>query len=103
MLLSLSGCATTEKVNEQARQKAAAEAAQDALEAAEEMVQIIAQRPPMPDYCRFKVQSDVRLEDRLDVAVDKLDRALTKANNRITYCARWADAVEANLADVKTP
>ncbi|MEO0485260.1 MAG: hypothetical protein AAF092_05055 [Pseudomonadota bacterium] len=47
--------------------------------------------PDYPEDCRRTARGDVQTGDRLDVAVLKLDDALTRQNARTRRCAAWYD------------
>jgi len=56
--------------------------------------------PALPEDCRFLTRAGVQEGDRLDVALLKIDRALSRQNARITRCAEWYDQLRAGLMDV---
>lgn len=45
--------------------------------------------PPYPASCSKTVNSNIKRGDRLDIALDKTDIALSSANNIIRRCANW--------------
>lgn len=53
--------------------------------------------PPLPDDCRVLSRAGVQEGDRLDVALLKIDRALTRQNMRTTRCAEWYNHLRAGL------
>jgi len=53
--------------------------------------------PPLPEDCRALSRAGVQEGDRLDVALLKIDRALTRQNMRTTRCAEWYDQLRAGL------
>ncbi len=53
--------------------------------------------PPLPEDCRTLSRASVQEGDRLDVALLKIDRALTRQNMRTTRCAEWFDQLRAGL------
>lgn len=94
----LSGCGTlTDRLDAAARKQAEAgvvDAALASIEAERELGRVL---PDMPAECRRVVTSGVRAGDRLDVAVLKLDRALTTANGRVVNCSAWYADLRARL------
>ncbi|WHP69104.1 hypothetical protein [Phaeobacter inhibens] len=53
--------------------------------------------PELPEDCRRQSRSGVRVGDRLDVAVLKVDAALSGQNARTSRCANWYDHLRAGL------
>ncbi len=53
--------------------------------------------PPLPEDCRALSRAGVQAGDRLDIALLKIDRALTRQNMRTTRCAEWFDQLRAGL------
>lgn len=53
--------------------------------------------PPQPAGCGEPERSGVRAGDRLDAALLKTDRALTRANDKGATCARWYDALRGTV------
>lgn len=53
--------------------------------------------PALPEDCRALSRAGVQEGDRLDVALLKIDRALTRQNMRTTRCAEWYDQLRAGL------
>ncbi len=53
--------------------------------------------PPLPEDCRAQSRAGVQAGDRLDIALLKIDRALTRQNMRTTRCADWFDQLRAGL------
>jgi hypothetical protein len=78
--LFLSGCATVDS-----RLKDAADR-QGVLAAGRSI-------PDLPGECRKRERSGVLKGDPLDTALIKTDRALGRANARVTRCAEWHDQV----------
>ena len=80
MMLCCAACAPTDsaRVAEAAAQKAVLEA--DRL-------------PDLPADCRKQERAGLSQGERLDVAVLKLDAALTRQNARGERCAAWFDRV----------
>jgi len=89
------GCATAEsQLNQAARDKAAAVEERSAFAVAEEAAK--QPLPPLPDDCRRKEYSGVKIGERLDIALLKTDAALTRANSRVLRCAGFYDEVKAS-------
>lgn len=89
--LFLTSCATDDKqsrINNAASEKAKSEQVGKSLEVANEL-------PDQPADCRIVEKSSVINGDRLDVALLKTDKALTKANNRVRRCYTWYDNLRA--------
>jgi hypothetical protein len=80
MTLLLIGCAT---VDDQLKDAAGR---QGVLAAGRSM-------PDLPADCRKRERSGVRIGDPLDTALIRTDRALGRANARVTRCAAWYDQV----------
>ena len=79
------GCAVVnpkERIDAAARMKAGSGEVAGALAATRSL-------PEMPTDCRQWEASGVALGDRLDVALLKTDRALTRANLRVRRCHQW--------------
>jgi len=53
--------------------------------------------PALPEDCRALSRAGVQEGDRLDVALLKIDRALTRQNMRTTRCVEWYDQLRAGL------
>lgn len=53
--------------------------------------------PDLPDDCRRLERSGVRAGEPLDTALIRTDRALGRANARVTRCAGWHDRVGEGL------
>lgn len=88
----MTGCATNKALFGQAyADKAKANAAKDAVTAAEKIVQEARRMPDFPVECRKLWRSGVALGDRLDTATKKTDNALGGANKQIAKCAAWYD------------
>ncbi|AZO29444.1 hypothetical protein [Mesorhizobium sp. M1B.F.Ca.ET.045.04.1.1] len=88
--ISLTGCATNKWLLGQAySDKAKADAAKEALAAAEKVVQDARRMPPYPPQCERQWHSGVTMGDRFDTATKKTDNALGGANGQIAWCAAW--------------
>ena len=77
-------CAQTEKRLEAVGSKRGLRAAERTL-------------PQLPMDCRGISRADVQEGDRLDVALLKTDRALSRQNGRSTRCSEWYDQLRAGL------
>ncbi|MER9833425.1 hypothetical protein NKJ28_00410 [Mesorhizobium sp. M0145] len=89
----MTGCATNKALLGQAyTDKAKAEAAQTALQAAEKRVQEARRMPDWPDKCRRHHHSGIVLGDRQSVANKKADNAIGAANDQTDACAALYDA-----------
>lgn len=53
--------------------------------------------PVLPDDCDVLSRAGVREGDRLDVALLKFDRALSRQNARTARCAEWYEQLRAGL------
>ncbi|VVT14959.1 conserved hypothetical protein [Hoeflea sp. EC-HK425] len=53
--------------------------------------------PSYPEACRRTHRSAVSQGDRLDAALVKTDRALSRANGQIRECAGWYDELRAGI------
>jgi hypothetical protein len=85
----LAGCTTdSAALNAAASQAASADIVPQAIEAARRL-------PELPPDCRRREGSGVAIGDRLDVALLKTDRALGRANDRVTRCAAWFEDIDA--------
>ena len=82
MLISLSGCATLDRLLRATRVQAQAELVPQALEVNRPL-------PDMPADCPAREISGVKVGDRLDVALIKTDAALSRANAKLGRCAGW--------------
>lgn len=82
----LISCATAdqERLNQAARTTAEAGQVESAIEQTTQL-------PPQPNDCENMERSGVTNGDRLDVALVKTDRALSRANSRVARCAAWYD------------
>lgn len=90
--ISLAGCAGgKDRFIQAERERARAEQVQDALSVAEEAQRLGRSLPEYPDACRRTHRSGVKSGDRLDAALVKTDRALSRANGQIRECAGWYD------------
>jgi len=54
--------------------------------------------PALPEDCRVLSLAGVQAGDRLDIALLKIDRALTRQNMRTTRCVDWYGQLRAGLA-----
>ncbi|MCY0154223.1 hypothetical protein OEG86_20565 [Hoeflea alexandrii] len=97
ILIFLTGCADGRFVAAE-RERASAEQVEDALSVAEEAQRIGRAIPEYPDACRRTHRSGVKDGDRLDAALVKTDRALSRANGQIRECAGWYDDVRKGFA-----
>ncbi|WP_420408714.1 hypothetical protein [Hoeflea sp.] len=95
--ISLVGCADGRFI-EAERERASAEQVEDALSVAEEAQRIGRTLPEYPEDCRRTYRSGVNEGDRLDAALVKTDRALSRANSQIRVCAGWYDDVRKGIA-----
>jgi hypothetical protein len=92
ILISLAGCAPArERFIQSERERAAAGQVDKALAVAEEAQELGRNLPEYPDLCRREHRSGVSKGDRLDAALVKTDRALSRANGQIRECATWYD------------
>jgi hypothetical protein len=96
ILTSLIGCADGRFI-ESERERASAEQVENALSVAEEAQRIGRSLPEYPEDCRRTYRSGVNEGDRLDAALVKTDRALSRANSQIRVCAGWYDEVKTNI------
>lgn len=91
----LISCATVNpqaRIDEAARTEAQAGQVGDAIEATTQL-------PNQPVDCRRSERSGVEDGDRLDVALLKTDRALSRANSRVQRCAAWYDDLQQSRED----
>ncbi|QIG66682.1 hypothetical protein EVB27_012 [Rhizobium phage RHph_TM16] len=90
ILISLASCTITDS-QYFANKKAAAEARarEDSLKNMQPIIDLYTAKPTKPEWCQYKVQTEVKPTDPNGVVIVKLDTALTKANNRITACWQW--------------
>jgi hypothetical protein len=98
MIVSLSGCAANETLRKAEIEKSNANAAFDALIVAKDELNQAKQFPEQPPDCKKNEKSGVKLNDRLDAAVIKYDRALSAANARSSRCSEWYDATRNGIA-----
>lgn len=96
-LISLIGCADGRFIAAES-ERASAEQVQEALSVADEERRIGRSIPEYPDACRRTHRSGVKDGDRLDAALVKTDRALSRANGQIRECAGWYDDVRKGFA-----
>ena len=96
-LISLASCADGRFVTAE-RERASAEQVENALSVAEEARAIGRALPEYPDPCRQTYRSGVADGDRLDAALVKTDRALSRANGQIRECAGWYDELRKGIA-----
>ena len=87
----LIACTTVnqERLNQAARDQAEAGQVRQAIDSTMQL-------PQQPDDCRRRERSGVVQEDRLDVALLKTDRALSRANGRVQRCAQWYEDLRAS-------
>ncbi|MEP3049394.1 MAG: hypothetical protein ABJL55_16220 [Roseibium sp.] len=83
----MGGCQTAEEKRAEAAGKRLGHAA--ALTAAV---------PGIPEDCRKRERSGVRLGDPLDRALIQTDQALGRANARVKRCADWHDEFRSELS-----
>lgn len=89
---SLAGCATNrfqKSLDEAYADRARANAAQVALQAADKAIEQARRMPPYPPECLKEWKSGTRLGDRLDASNIKYDQALGGANGQIRWCGEW--------------
>jgi hypothetical protein len=97
-----SGCATIgDRFTKAKVETTKAQEAQKDLALVDQAVQLLAQQPPFPDDCKSTVSYHVVDNDRLDVALDKVDLALSMANRKILRCAEWGTSVEKGINSLK--
>ena len=97
ILISLAGCADDRFIAAE-RERARAEQISKALSVADEERRIGRSLPEYPEACRRTHRSGVKDGDRLDAALVKTDRALSRANGQIRECAGWYDDVRKGIA-----
>lgn len=97
MLIYLAGCEPGRHALA-ARDRASAEQVPQALSVADEERRIGRSIPDYPDECRRTYRSGVAVDDRLDAALVKADRALSRANGQIRECAGWYDEMREGIA-----
>jgi hypothetical protein len=97
MILSLIGCADDRFIMAE-RERTRAEQVSKALVVADEERRIGRSLPEYPDSCRRTYRSGVATGDRLDAALIKTDRALSRANGQIRECAGWYDELRKGIA-----
>ncbi|MCC0035255.1 MAG: hypothetical protein H6887_08295 [Hoeflea sp.] len=96
ILISLAGCAPSGFVAAE-RERARAEQVSKALSVADEERRIGRSLPVCPEACRQTHRSGVSRGDRLDAALIKTDRALSRANGQIHECAGWYDELRTGI------
>lgn len=90
MAIFLSACETNkQRIQKAAAQKANAEAVGPALDLLKTERAQANNLPMLPIDCKRLERSGVAEGDRLDVALVKTDKALTRANGRVGRCADW--------------
>ena len=92
MSLFLIGCETNRVIDALAGAKITEEAGKqldDQIVIADRRVKEALKLPPYPKSCVKTVNSNVVLNDRLDIAANKIDIALLAANNTIRRCAAY--------------
>lgn len=95
---SLTGCATNrfqKSLNEAYADRARANAAQVALQAADKAIEEARRMPEYPHECRTEWRSGTLLTDKQSVSNIKYDQALGSANSQIRKCAGWYDQTRA--------
>ena len=93
ILISSAGCAPSRFIAAE-RERAEAGQVDNALSVADEAQAIGRTLPEYPDVCRREHRSGVAQGDRLDAALVKTDRALSRANEQIRECATWYDELK---------
>jgi len=93
----LAGCAPN-RLAAAAATKAAANQVPLALSVADEERRIGRALPDYPAACRRTYSAGIRQGDRLDAALLKTDRALSRANGQIVECAGWYDEIRKGIA-----
>lgn len=85
-LTFLAGCSTVnqKRLNEASRVKAEADQVDSAIVK-------VTKLPSQPNDCKRSERSGVADGDRLDIALIKTDKALSRANRRVKRCAVWYD------------
>ncbi|MCY0153088.1 hypothetical protein OEG86_13485 [Hoeflea alexandrii] len=96
ILILLVGCADGRFVAAE-QERASAEQVESALSVAGEARRIGRSIPEYPDACRLTHRSGVKEGDRLDAALVKTDRSLSRANGQIRECAGWYDEMKAGI------
>jgi hypothetical protein len=96
-LILLASCADGRFIAAE-RERASAEQVQEALSVADEAQRVGRSLPEYPDACRRTYRSGFKDGDRLDAALVKTDRALSRANGQIRECAGWYDEVKKGIA-----
>lgn len=95
-VISLTGCGTDrDRLAQAFKQKETAQAEQKTGELVDRALEV-SRLPPQPAECGVRVKSGVEAEDALDVALEKTDSALYKANNRIVRCHRFNEQVRSS-------
>lgn len=97
MMVFLAGC-DPNRFARAAAERAAADQVPAALAVAEEERRLGRTLPTYPDQCRRTHRSGVAEGDRLDAALVKTDRALSRANGQIRECAGWYDEMREGIA-----
>ena len=96
-LIFLASCADGRFIQAE-RERASAEQVEDALSVADEERRIGRSLPEYPAECRRTHRSGVAAGDRLDAALVKTDRALSRANGQIRECAAWYSELRGGIA-----
>ena len=96
-LMFLIGCAP-DRYTAAMRTGAMAAQVPAALAVADEERRIGRALPAYPDECRRTHRSGVAEGERLDAALIKADRALSRANGQIRECAAWYDEMRKGIA-----
>ena len=84
MAMFLASCETAKqkRFNEAQRQIAISEQV-------EEVIDKVSSLPEYPQDCKVFEKSRVKSGERLDLALVKTDRALSRANSRVKRCSEW--------------
>ncbi len=92
-LSSLTSCGTDRKrLTEAFVSKERAQADQRAAELGDQAL-AVSNLPKQPAECGYRVKSGVEASDALDVALEKTDSALYKANNRLQRCYKFNEHI----------
>ena len=96
ILIFLAGCAPSRFIAAE-RERASAGQVDRALDVVADAKAIGRSLPAYPDACRRTYRSAVSQGDRLDAALVKTDRALSRANGQIRECAGWYDELRTGI------
>lgn len=98
LAISLMGCgANSKRLAEAFRSKEQAQADQRAAALVDDAL-AVSTLPKQPAECGTRIRSGVEASDALDVALEKTDTALYKANNRIARCYTFNERLRRNPA-----